>query len=258
MLALLCCSRTICLVSIRDLPPGKRTIIYLILSPTLQFCISSVIKYSGACHAKRSHCFLKHARHELCRPVQKWRAMLCSFAVGDGGSAFKQHSSVALALRRYDIDPAHNARRCAWQELIVTAGPTEPPSYDSILGPTVDFFKKYDIGTFSKLAPTMLNSWKRVVSRCVTALELLCLPDDPSLSAGRASTPFQLQLSASSTVPHWPVLGLLQGDTPFMEKLFKLASHGSYGACYRCSLEGEHIAGAVRCVFPIPPTTVCE
>jgi hypothetical protein len=70
--------------------------------------------------------------------------------------------------------------------------------------------------------------------------------------AGACDRPFKLELTANETVSHWPVLGMLQGDTPFMERLFKLVGHGSYGPCYRCCLEGSHIAGAVRCVWDVP------
>lgn len=108
----------------------------------------STIKIPCRCSATSCRCTsFPHGRvkaSRLVRPTyKKW------LVGGDGGCAFKQHSSVVIALRRFDIDPAHNARRCAWDELIVTAGPSEPPAYDSILQPTIDFFKKYDIGVIS-------------------------------------------------------------------------------------------------------------
>lgn len=77
----------------------------------------------------------------------------------------------------------------------------------------------------------------------------MVIPNIGSKNSGQGGVSFQLKLATYTTVPHWPVLMMLQGDTPFMEKLFKLASHTSYGACYRCCLEGEHLAGAVRCVL---------
>lgn len=47
---------------------------------------------------------------------------------------------------------------------------------------------------------------------------------------------------------HWPVLPCVEGDMPMMEKFMRVSAHSAYSACSRCSLHGEYIAGAVRCV----------
>jgi hypothetical protein len=67
---------------------------------------------------------------------------------GDAGQVWKLrvHATTILGLRRFDVDPALNAQRCAWGVLLVLAGPSEPPAFDSILAPTIQFFSDHDIG----------------------------------------------------------------------------------------------------------------
>lgn len=56
---------------------------------------------------------------------------------------------MVLGIRRYDLDPAFNAKDFSWAPLIVLEGPTDAPTYDYILRPTVDFFDQHDPGETS-------------------------------------------------------------------------------------------------------------
>lgn len=71
-------------------------------------------------------------------------------AGGDAGKIFncRAWSSTVLGLRRFDLDPAANAKDFSWAPLIILQGPTEPVTFEYILAPSVDFFYCHDPGVF--------------------------------------------------------------------------------------------------------------
>lgn len=71
--------------------------------------------------------------------------------------------------------------------------------------------------------------------------------------AGREGTrPVRISLPGGFCRDVWPVLGFVEGDIPFMEKLTNSIGHSAKQACLRCALKGKHHAEAktVRYLYP--------
>lgn len=125
----------------------------------------------------------------------------------------KSHSTFVVGIRRLDVVDEDRGKHCTWAPLLVTEGPTEPPSLTAILQPTVQFFKAHAPGG-----------------------EGTC-PCSISVVIGGRSTALE----------HWPILAVVVADIPAMALLMCLCGHTAFNACYRCFMPGVHINHAVRC-----------
>lgn len=55
----------------------------------------------------------------------------------------KSHSVFLFGIRRLDVGAEYNGKKMTWAPVIVTEGPSEPPSLASIVQPIVDFFRAH-------------------------------------------------------------------------------------------------------------------
>lgn len=78
----------------------------------------------------------------------------------DGGQIYKRksHSTFLVGIRRIDVAAEYSGKKATWAPLIVTEGPTEPPSLSSIIQPTVDFFKAHCPGVHTACASVGVTS----------------------------------------------------------------------------------------------------
>ena len=78
--------------------------------------------------------------------------------------------------------------------------------------------------------------------------------------AGReGSTPCSLSIVAggdTQAMKHWPILAVVEGDTPAMSILMCYCGHTAINACPRCCIPGVYLNNATRCVPRKPPTVV--
>lgn len=59
------------------------------------------------------------------------------------------------------------------------------------------------------------------------------------MHAGReGTTPVPVTMQDGSVIKIWPVLGFVEGDIPWLEKLTNSIGHGGKHSCYRCALNG--------------------
>lgn len=72
-------------------------------------------------------------------------------AGADGGQVFKikSHSTLVVGLRRLDVGAEFRGKQMTWAPLIVIEGPTEPPTLNHILRPTVKYFCDHNPGVLT-------------------------------------------------------------------------------------------------------------